>query len=89
MKSGDRQLQNKAHNMYKLKFLKAVYWSKFLYKKLLESIDLSATNGTFFTKGEIESNFGTKPTEEPTLNHWVNTTLNQLMIQFEPFRRCI
>ena len=29
----------------------------FFIQKLLESIDLSATNGTFVTKGEIESNF--------------------------------
>ena len=36
----------------------------------LESIGLSSTNGTFVTKGEIESNFLTTPTEEPRLNHW-------------------
>ena len=58
-------------------------------QKELESIGLSATNGTFVTKGEIESNFLTTPTEEPKLNHWVNTTLNQLVIQFEPSSRCI
>ena len=49
----------------------------------LESTGLSASNGTFVTKGEIESNFLTTPTEEPKLNHWVNTTLNQLVIQFK------
>ena len=45
--------------MYKLEFLKTVIWSKFLYK----SIDSSATNRTFVTKGEIEieSNFLTTP----------------------------
>ena len=52
--------------------------------KFLESIDLSATNGTFVIKDEIESNFVTTPIEGPKLNHWVNTTLNQLVIQFEP-----
>ena len=31
----------------------------------------------------------TTPTEEPKLNHWVNTTLNQLVIQFKPSNRCI
>ena len=46
----------------------------------LESINLSATNGTCITKGEIESNLLTIPTEEAKLNHWVNTTLHQLVI---------
>ena len=55
----------------------------------LESINLSATNGTFVTKGEIESNFLTTLTDEPKLNHWVKTILNQLVIQFEPSKRCI
>ena len=50
---------------------------------MLESISFSATNGTFVAKSDIESNFSTTPTEEPKLNHWVNTTLNQLVIQFE------
>ena len=62
---------------------------KVFIQKYLESIELSATNGTFVTKGEIESNFLTTPTEEPKLNHWVNTTLNQLVIQFELSNRCI
>ena len=35
----------------------------------LESIDISATNVTYFTKGEFESNFLRTPTEEPILNH--------------------
>ena len=43
----------------------------------LESINLSATNGTFGTKGEIESNFLTTLTDKPKLNHWVKTILNQ------------
>ena len=58
-------------------------------QKELESIDLSATNGIFVTKREFESNLLTTATEEPKLNHWVNTTLNQLVIQFEPSSRCI
>ena len=70
-------------------FENSVLKQVFYIKKLLESIDLSATNGTFIPKGEIERNFCTAPTKEPTLNHWVNTTLNQLVIQFEPFRSCI
>ena len=37
---------------------------------MLESFNFSATNGTFFTKGEIESNFLTTITDEPKLNHW-------------------
>ena len=55
----------------------------------LESINLSATNGTFVTKGEIESNFLTTLTDEPKLNHWVNTIFNKLVIQVEPSSRCI
>ena len=55
----------------------------------LESINLSATNGTFVTKGEIESNFLTTLTDEPKLNHKVKTILNQIVIQFEPSKRCI
>ena len=35
----------------------------------LESIDKSATNVTYLTKGELESNFLRTPTEEPKLNH--------------------
>ena len=52
--------------------------------EFLKSINFSATNGTLATKGEIESNFLTALTEEPKLNHWVNTILNQIVIQFEP-----
>ena len=67
--------------MYKLKFLKQWFEAVFLYKKKkLESIDLSAINGTFVTKDEIENNFLNTPTEEPNLNHWVNTILNQLVV---------
>ena len=50
----------------------------------LKSINLSATNGTFFTKGEIERNFLTTLTDEQKFNHWVKTILNQIVIQFEP-----
>ena len=58
-------------------------------QKELESINLSATNWTFLTKGEIESNFLTILTDEPKLNHWVKTIMNQLGIQFETPWRCI
>ena len=55
-----------------------------IIQKKLESINLIATNGTFVTKGEIESNFLTTLTNEPKLNHWVKTILNQIVIKFEP-----
>ena len=60
-----------------------------IIEKELESINLSATNGTFVTKCEIESNFLTILTDKPKLNHWVNIIFNQLVIQFEPSGRCI
>ena len=60
-----------------------------IIEKELESIILSATNGIFFTKGEIESNLLTTHTDAPKLYHWVNTIFNQLVIQFEPSNRCI
>ena len=60
-----------------------------IIQRELESINLSATNGNFVTKGEIESNFLTTLTDEPKLNHWVKTMLNQIVIQFEISRRCI
>ena len=52
-------------------------------------IDLSATNETFVTKGKIENNFLNITNKEPKLNHWFNTTLKQLVIQFEHSSRCI
>ena len=39
-----------------------------LLQKKLESINLGASNVTFVTKGEILSNFLSKPNEEPKLN---------------------
>ena len=36
-----------------------------IIQKELESINLSATNGTFVTKSEIESNFLTTLTDKP------------------------
>ena len=53
-------------------------------QKELESINFVATDRTFVTKGEVESNFLTTLTNKPKLNNWVNTILNQLVIQFEP-----
>ena len=47
-------------------------------------MNLSTTNGTFVTKSEIERNLTTTLPEKPKLNHWVNTTLNHIVIQFEP-----
>ena len=60
-----------------------------LKQNMLESFKLSPTNGTFITKVEYKSNFLTTPSEEPKLNHWVNITLNQPLIQFELSNRCI
>ena len=54
---------------------------------VLESIDLSTSNWNVVTKGEFESNFGTTPAEEPKINHWLNTTLKQLVFQFKPSSR--
>ena len=56
-------------------------------KKLFESIGLCAANWTFVTKGEFESCIWGSPTEESKLNHWVNSTLNQLVTKIEPSRR--
>ena len=85
--------QNKA-NIYirqnvQIEIFEKIDLKQVFIRKQLESMGLSATNGTFVKKGEIESNFLTTPTEEPKLNHWVNTTLNQLVIQFEPSNMCI
>ena len=60
-----------------------------IIQRELESINLNTTNGTFVTKGEIESNFLPTLTDEPKLNHWVNTMFNQLVIQSESSSRCI
>ena len=64
-------------------------WNQVFIQRELKSISLSATNGTFVTKGEIESNFLTTLTDEPKFNQWVKTILNQIVIQFEPSKRCI
>ena len=40
-----------------------------IIQRELESIKLSDTNGTFLTKGEIESTFLTTLTDKPKLNH--------------------
>ena len=42
-----------------------------IIQRELESINISATNGTFVTKGAIESNFLITLTDKPKLNHWV------------------
>ena len=44
-------------------------WKQVIIEKELESINSSATNWTFVTKGEIKSNFLTTLTDEPKLNH--------------------
>ena len=60
-----------------------------IIQKGLERINLSATNWTFVTKSETESNFLTTLTDKPILHHWVNTILNQLVIQFDTLNRCV
>ena len=65
--------QNKAHTYIgqyvDIAIFENIDMKASVIQKQLESIGLSATNGTFVTKGEIESNFLTTPTEEPKLNH--------------------
>ena len=73
--------------MYKWEFLKKVIKRSFIQQQS-ESIDLIATNRTLVIQSEFKSYFLTTPTEEPKLKHWVNTTLNQLVIQFEPVTKC-
>ena len=87
--------QNKTYIWIKKIITKWNFWRKKtnlnqdIIQREFESIHLSATNGTFVTKGEIESNFLTTLSDEPKLNHWVKTILNQIVIQFEPSRWCI
>ena len=86
--------QNRAHVWKKKQYLLSVIsentnLNPVIIQRELESINLSATNGTFVTKGEIESNFLTTLSDEPKLNHRVKTILNQIVIQFEPSRSCI
>ena len=55
--------------MYTLIFFLNIDLKQVFTQKLLESSGLSATNGTFVTKGEIESNFLNTPIEGLKLNH--------------------
>ena len=80
VKMDPEKWQNKAHISKTIR-TKWNFWNT----RQLESIHLSAINGTFVKKGEIKSNFLTTPTHEPKLNHWVNT----ILIQFKPWSRCI
>lgn len=77
----------KLDHTYLLNFFE-VYFEASFEQKQLESIDLSATTWNFVTKVEFESNFCSLLTEEPKLNHWVNDTLEQPVIQFGYSRRC-
>ena len=86
MNMDPEKLQNKAHIK-----IKQYLWSgisentnlnQVIIQRELESINLSATNGTFVPKGEIESNFLTKLTDKSKLNHLVKTVFNQIVIQF-------
>ena len=93
-KMSQEKWQNKAH-MYKgqnvkIGIFEAVIWSKFFfYTKVVRKYRFKCHKWYFITKGEIESNFLTTPSEDLKLNHSVNTTLNQLAIQFERSSRCI
>ena len=51
----------------------------------LESINLSATNGTLVTKGEIENNRLTTLSDEPKLNHWVKKCILKVTFYFTFF----
>ena len=64
-------------------------WNPVIIQRELESISLSATNGTFVTKDEIEINFLTTLADKPKFKHRVKTILNQIVIQFERSKRCI
>ena len=91
MKKDPEKWQNKAH-VHKKQYLQSgisenTNLNQVIIQSELESINLSATNGTFVTKGEIESNFLTPLTDKPKLNHWVKFILNQIVIQIEPSRR--
>ena len=65
--------QNKAHVQIKKYVqrgtLENTHLNQVIRQRELESISLSATNETFVTKGEIESNCLITLTEEPKLNH--------------------
>ena len=63
--------------------------NQIIIQRDLESVNLSATNGTFVTKGEILINFLTTLTDVPKLNHWIKMILNQIVIKLAPSRRCI
>ena len=93
MKIDPEKWQNKAH-VYIKQYLPSeisenTNLNQVIMQRELESINLSPTNGTYVTKGEIESNFLTTLTDESKLNHWVKTILNQIVIQFKPSSRCI
>ena len=60
-----------------------------IIQRELESVNLSATNGTLVTKGEILSNFLTTLTDVPKLNQWIKIILNQIVIKLAPYRRYI
>ena len=51
---------------------------------MLKSIDVGATNMTFKTKGEIESNFLSTPPEQPKIDQRVNSTLNLMGFNLSP-----
>ena len=93
VKMDPEKWQNKAHVYIKQNVQSRISQKKYLNQVIiqreLESINFSATNGTFVTKGEIESNFFTTLNNKPKLNHWVKAILKQIVIQFEPSRRCI
>ena len=59
-------------------FWKLLYEASFFIQNVVRRYDLRATNGTFITKGECESNFLGTPTEEPKLNHWVKNSNFQI-----------
>ena len=79
IKLNPEKWQNKAHIQIKqyvqggISEGKKPDWKQVIIEKELESINWIATNGTFVTIGENESNFLITLTDEPKLNQWVNT----------------
>ena len=85
--------QSKAHILIKQNIESGISKNTNFYQGIiqreLEIINLSATKGTFVTKGEIERNFLPTLTDDPKLNHLVKTMFNQIVMQFEFSRGCI
>ena len=92
--NGPRKRAKQSTNIKKKQYVQSgisenTHLNEVIRQTELESINLSATNGTLVTKGEIENIFLTTLTDKPKLNQWVKTIINKIVIQFEPSWRCI